>query len=61
MTIDDKIRGKKLKYYTNNEAAKGIYDQYEYRKGEEVSPPNQSQVIQHAKLTYSHLESILEK
>ena len=54
MTIDDKIRGKKLKYYTNNEAAKGIYDQYEYRKGEEVSPPN-------AKLTYSHLESILEK
>lgn len=25
MTIDDKIRGKKLKYYTNNEAAKGIY------------------------------------
>ena len=42
MTIDDKIRDKKLKYDTNREAAKisalsfKKNNKYEYRKGEEI-------------------------
>ena len=45
MTIDDKIRDKKLQYDTNREAAKisalssGKIDKYEYFTGEEILPP----------------------
>ena len=47
MTIDARIRDKKLKYDINREAAKisalsfDKINKYEYLTGEEVLPPNQ--------------------
>ena len=59
MTIDDQIRNEKLQYGINREAAKilaissGKIGQYEYLPSEEILPPNQKQIIEQAKLTYS--------
>ena len=59
MTIDDKIRDKKLEYDINREATKisalssGKIDKYEYLTGEEILPSNQIQIIEQAKFAYS--------
>ena len=51
MTVDDKIRGEKLQYDINREAAKisasssGKIDKYEFLTGEEILPSNQSRII----------------
>ena len=50
MTIDDKIRDKKLQYDINREAAiisallSGRIDKYEYLTGKEILPSNQRQI-----------------
>ena len=65
--IDDKIRDEKLLYDINREAAKisalssGKIDKYEYRKGEEILPSNQRQIIEQAKFTFSPLGKAFEK
>ena len=52
MTIDDKIRGKKLQYDINREAAKlsalssGKVDKYEYLRYKKILPSDQSRVIE---------------
>ena len=57
MTIDEKIRGEKLQYNINIEAAKisapslGKIDEYEDLTGEEILPCNQSTIIVQAKFT----------
>ena len=67
MIINDKIRGEKLQYDINREAAKisvlssGKIDKYEYLTGEEILSSDQRRVIQQAKLTYSPLGKALEK
>ena len=59
MTINDKIRDEELQYDINREAAKvslllsGKIEKYEYLIGEEIFSPNQSQIMNHAKFTYS--------
>ena len=59
MTIDDKIRDKKLQYDINREAAKisalssGEIGKYEYLTGEVILPSNKQQIIEQAKFTYS--------
>ena len=59
MTIDDKIRDKKLQYDINREAAKisallsGRIDEYEYLTGKEILPSNQRQITEQAKFAYS--------
>ena len=51
MTIDDKIKDKKVQYDVNREAAKisalssGKIDKYEYLTGEEILPSDQSRII----------------
>ena len=58
---DDKIRGEKLQYNINKEAAKistlssGKIDKCEYVTGEEILPYNQKQIIDQAKFAYSPL------
>ena len=67
MTIKDQIKDTKLQYDINREAAKisalssRKIDKYEYLTGEEILPPNQQQIIQQAKFTYSPLGKALEK
>ena len=67
MTIDSKIRDKKLQYNIKREAAKisaslsGKIDKYEYLTGEELLPSDQSRMIKQTKFTYSNLEKALEK
>ena len=67
MIIDDKIRDEKLQYDINGEAAKisalssGKTDKDEYLTDEEIQPPEQSRVIEPAKLTYSPFEKKIEK
>ena len=67
MTIEDQIKDEKLQYDINREAAKisalssGKIDKYEYLTGEEILPPNQQQIIQQAKFTYSPLGKAFEK
>ena len=67
MTTDDKIKGEKLQYDINREAAKisalssGKTDKYEYLTGEEILPPDQKRVIEQAKFTYSCLSKAFEK
>ena len=67
MTIDHKIRDKKLQYDINREAAKisalssaKIY-KYEYLTGEEILPPDQRRVIEQSKFIYSPLGKAFEK
>ena len=67
MTIEDQIKDEKLQYDINKEAAKisalssGKIDKYEYLAGEELLPPNQQQIIEQAKFTYSPLGRAFEK
>ena len=67
MTIEDQIKDEKLKYDINREAAKlsalssGKIDKYEYLTREEILPPNQQQIIQQAKFTYSPLGKPFKK
>ena len=67
MTVDDKIRGEKLQYDINREAAKisasssGKIDKYEFLTGEEILPSNQSRIIEQANFTYSPLGKAFEK
>ena len=50
MTIDDKIKGEKLQYNINRDAAKilalssGIINKYEYLAGKEILPSDQFSV-----------------
>ena len=59
MTIDDKIRDKKLQYDINREAARisallsGRIDEYEYLTGKEILPSNQRQITEQAKFAYA--------
>ena len=61
MTIENQIEDEKLKYDINREAGKisalssGKIDKYEYLTGEEILSPNQQQIIEQAKFTYSPL------
>ena len=66
MTIEDQIKDKKLRYDINREAkisalSSGKIDKYEYLTGEEILPPNQQQIIEQAKFTYSPLGEAFEK
>ena len=67
MSIDDKIKDKKLQYEINKEAAKispllsGKIDKYEYLTGEEILPSNERQIIEQEKFTYSPLGKAFEK
>ena len=67
MTTDDKIRGEKLQYDINREAAKisallsGKIDKYYYLTGDKILPSNQRQIIEQAKFTYSPLGKAFEK
>ena len=67
MTIDDKIRDKKLQYDINREAAKvsalssGKIDKYEYLTAEKILPSDQRRVTEQAKFTYYLLGKALEK
>ena len=51
ITINDKIRGQKLQYDINKEAAKtsalssGKIDKYEFLTGEETLPSDQSRIV----------------
>ena len=62
MSIEDKIRDKKLQYDIKREVAKisallsGKIHKYEYLTGEEILPSNQQQIIEQAEFTYSPLE-----
>ena len=57
MTTDDKIRGEKLQYDINKEAAKlsaissGKIDKHEYFTGEEILLSDQRRAIKQAKFT----------
>ena len=67
MTIEDQIKDEKLQYDINREAAKisalssGKIDKYENLTGEEILPPNQQQIIEQAKFSYSPLGKAFEK
>ena len=67
MTIEDQIKGKKLQYDINREAAKisalssGKIDKYKYLTGEKILPSNQQQIIEQTKFTYSPLGKAFEK
>ena len=64
MTIDDEIMNEKPQYDINKEAAKmyalssGKLHKYEYLTGEDILPPNQQQIIEQTKFTYSPLEKL---
>ena len=61
MTVDDKIRDKKVQYNINREAAKisalssGRTDKYEYITGEEILPSDQSRITEQTQFRYSLL------
>ena len=67
MTINDKIRGEKLQYDINREAAKisalssGKIGKYKYLTGQEILPSDQRRVIEQGKFAYSSLGKSLEK
>ena len=67
MTIDDQIKGEKLQYVINREAAKisalssGKFNKYEHLPGEEVLPSNKQQIIEQVKFEYSPLGKAFEK
>ena len=67
MTINDQIRDDKLQSDINRESAKisallsGKTRKYEYLTGEDILPPNQQQIIEQAKFTYSPLGKAFEK
>ena len=61
MTVDDKIRDKKVQYNINREAAKisalssGRTDKYEYITSEEILPSDQSRITEQTQFRYSLL------
>ena len=67
MIIDNQIRGEKLQYDINREAAEILplssnkIDKYEYLTGEDILPSNQKQIIEQAKFAYSPLGKAFEK
>ena len=66
MTINDEIRDEKIQYDINREAkisalSSGKICKYEYLIGEDILPPNQRQLIEQAKFTYSPLGKAFEK
>ena len=67
MKINDKIRDEKLQYDINKEAAKISalssfkIDKYEYLTGEEITPSDQSRIIEQTRFTYSPLGKAFEK
>ena len=67
MTINDQIRDEKLQYDTNRKAVEisakssGKFHIYEYLTGEDILPPNQQQIIEQARFTYSPLGKAFEK
>ena len=67
MTINDKIRDKKLQYDINREIGKisalssEKIDKYEYLSDEEILTPDQRRVIEQAKFAYSPLGKAFEK
>ena len=67
MTINDKIRDKKLQYAINSDTAKisalssGKINKYEYLTDEKILPSDQRRVIKQGKYTYSPLGEVLEK
>ena len=67
MALQDQIRDENLQYDINREAAKisallsGKTNKYEYLNGEKILPPNQQQIIEQAKFTYSPLGKAFEK
>ena len=67
MTINDQIRDEKLQFDINREAAKilelspGKIHKYEHLTGEDILPPNQQQIIEQAKFTYSPLGKVFGK
>ena len=67
MTINDQIRDEKLRYDINRETAKisalssGKIHKYEYITGEDILPPNQQQITEQARFTYSDLGKAFEK
>ena len=67
MTIDDEIRGEKLQYNINREAAKiwalssGKIHKCECLTGEDILPSNQQQIIEQAKFTCSPLGKAFDK
>ena len=67
MTTNDQIIDEKLQYDINREASKmsalssGKIYQYEYFTGEDILPPNQQQIIEQARFSYSPLGKAFEK
>ena len=67
MTIDEKIKDEKQQYDINKEAARiSVWsskkiDKYDYLKGKEVLPSDQSRIIEQEKFSYSPLEKNVEK
>ena len=67
MTIDGKIRDKKLQYDIKNETAKisalpsGKINQYQHLISEELLRSGPSQIIQQAHFTYSSLRKAFKK
>ena len=67
MTIDGQIKGEKLQYDINREAAKistlssGKFNKYEYLTGEDILPSNKQQIIEQARFEYSPLGKAFEK
>ena len=65
MTTNDQIIDEKLQYDINREASKmsalssGKIYQYEYFTGEDILPPNQQQIIEQARFSYSPLGKAL--
>ena len=65
MTMNDQITDEKLQNDINREAAKissllsGRINNYEYFTRKEILPPNQKQMVEQAKFTYS-LENLLK-
>ena len=67
MTIDDKIRGEKLQYDINREAAKisvissGKINKYDYLTYEEILQSDQSRIIEQSNFTHSSFKRLLKK
>ena len=67
MTINGHIRDEKRQYDINRETAKisalssGKIHKYEYITGEDILPPNQQQITEQARFTYSDLGKAFEK
>ena len=65
MATNDQIIDEKLQYDINREAAKmsalssGKIYKYEYFTGEDILPPNQQQIIEQARFSYSPLGKAL--